>query len=87
MFANMRRYGAAPVPILAILAMPKRCEPQCDTPATKRIMAGDAARAELFEKNAPNARVVRIAKASHFIWRSNEAQVEQEMNSFMDTLH
>ena len=46
----------------------------------------DAARAELYEKTAPHARVVRIANASHYIWRSNEAQVEQEMNAFMDGL-
>lgn len=86
-FANTRPYGAAPVPVLALLAMPKRCEPVCDTPNMKRIMAGDAARADLYEKTAPHARVVRIAKASHYIWRSNEAQVEQEMNTFMDGLH
>ena len=33
------------------------------------------------------ARVVGIAGASHYIWRSNEAQVVQEMNAFMDGLH
>jgi non-heme chloroperoxidase len=86
LFANPHRYGASPVPALAIIAMPRRCEPQCDTPSMKRAMADDAARADLFEKTAPHARVVRIAKASHFIWRSNEAQVEQEMNTFMDGL-
>jgi non-heme chloroperoxidase len=84
--ANPRPYGAASVPVLAIIAMPRRCEPQCDTPGMKRTMAGDTARADLFEKTAPHARVVRIAKASHFIWRSNEAQVEQEMNAFLDGL-
>ena len=87
LFANPHGYGASPVPALAIIAMPRRCEPQCDTPSMKRIMASDAARADLFEKSAPHARVVRIAKADHYIWRSNEAQVEQEMNSFMDGLH
>jgi pimeloyl-ACP methyl ester carboxylesterase len=85
--ANAHPYGATPVPVLAVVAMPRRCAPQCDTPGMKRIMANDAARADLFEKSAPHARVVRIANASHFIWRSNEAQVEQEMNAFMDGLH
>jgi len=84
---NPHRYGVAPVPILAILAMPRRCQPNCDKPFMQRIMAGDAARADLFEKTAPHARVVRIANASHYIWRSNEAQVEQEMDAFMDGLH
>jgi non-heme chloroperoxidase len=84
--ANPHPYGAASVPVLAIIASPRRCEPQCDTPSMKRIMAADTARADLFEKTAPHARVVRIAKASHFIWRSNQPQVEQEMNSFLDGL-
>jgi non-heme chloroperoxidase len=84
--ANPHPYGSALVPVLAIIAMPRRCEPQCDTPSMKRIMAADASRADLFEKAAPHARLVRIAKASHYIWRSNEAQVEQEMNAFMDGL-
>jgi hypothetical protein len=42
--------------------------------------------AAAFEKAAAQARIVRIAKGSHFIWRSNEAQMEQEMNAFMDSL-
>ena len=84
--ANAHPYGAVPVPVLAVIAMPRRCAPQCDTSGMKRIMASDAARADLYEKTAPHARVVRIANASHFIWRSNEAQVEQEMNAFMDAL-
>lgn len=84
--ANPHRYGVAPVPILAVLAMPRRCGTQCDTPSMKRIMAGDAARADLFEKTATNARVVRIAGAGHYIWRTNGPQVEQEMNGFMDGL-
>ena len=86
-FTNVRRYGAAQVPVLAILAMPKRCQPNCDKPFMKKIMDSDAARADLFERTAPHARVVRIAGASHYIWRSNEAQVVQEMNAFMDGLH
>ena len=44
------------------------------------------ARAALFEKTAPQARVVRIANASHYIYRSNPADVVREMNSFMDSL-
>jgi pimeloyl-ACP methyl ester carboxylesterase len=86
-FANVHRYGAAAVPILAIQAMPRRCQPNCDKPFMQKIMAAAAARLDLFEKTAPHARVVRIANANHYIWRSDEAQVEQEMNAFMDRLH
>lgn len=84
--ANQHPYGASSVPVLALLAMPRRCAPNCDKPFMQKIMAADAARADLFEKTAPNARVVRIARASHYIYRSNEADVVREMNSFMDGL-
>jgi pimeloyl-ACP methyl ester carboxylesterase len=83
---NERRYGVAPVPILAIVALSKYCPPGCDSPDIERIMANAVARADHFEKAAPNARVVRIPGASHYIWRSNEAEVQQEMNTFMDGL-
>ena len=66
--------------------MPRRCAPNCDKPFMQKIMAADAARADLFEKTAPQARVLRIARASHYIYRSNEADVIREMNSFMDGL-
>jgi non-heme chloroperoxidase len=84
--ANQRPYTTAPVPILAILAMPRRCAPNCEKPFMQKIMAADAARADLFEKSAPNAKVIRIANASHYIYRSNEADVIREMNAFMDGL-
>jgi non-heme chloroperoxidase len=86
-FANTRKYGVVKVPVLAILAMPKQCPGGCDNPLQQKIMAGDAARAELYEKQAPSARVVRLPHASHYVWRSNEADVLREMNAFMDGLH
>jgi hypothetical protein len=52
----------------------------------QKIMAADAARLELFEKAAPNAKVIRIGGASHYIYRSNEADVIREMNAFLDGL-
>jgi pimeloyl-ACP methyl ester carboxylesterase len=76
----------APVPILAILAQPRRCAPNCDKPFMQKIMAADAARADLFEKAAANARVIRIANASHYVYRSNQADVLREVNAFLDGL-
>jgi len=84
--ANQRPYGAPSVPVLAILAMPRRCAPNCDKPFMQRIMGADAARAALFENAAARARVIRIPNASHYIYRSNQADVIREMNSFMDGL-
>jgi pimeloyl-ACP methyl ester carboxylesterase len=85
-FTNTRRYGVARTPILAILARPRRCQPNCEKPFMQKLMAAEAALAEFFEKSNPSAHVVRIAGASHFIWRSNEADVLREMNAFLDRL-
>jgi len=85
-FANTRRYSVIKTPVLAILAMPRRCQPNCDKPFMQKIMAEAAARADRFEKSSPSVRVVRLAGASHLIWRSNEADVLREMNSFLDGL-
>jgi len=84
--SNERQYGAVKVPALAILAMPKQCPGGCDNPTQQRIMAGDAARAELFEKQTPGSHVVRLPHANHYVWRSNEADVLREMNAFMNGL-
>ena len=83
-FDNTRKYGPAKVPVLAILAEPRQCGRNCDKPFMQKIMAADVARTANFEKQSPNARVVRIPNASHYIYRSNEADVIREMNAFMD---
>ncbi len=67
-------------PILVIAAAPhdrfKGRPPKDYERETQRLTA--------LEKRLPNARIVRIPFASHFIYRSNEAQVVREMNAFMD---
>ncbi len=85
-FTNTRRYSVSNVPLLVILAMPRRCQPNCDKPFMRRIMAGDAARAAYLEQRDPVAKVVRLPGASHYVWRSNEGDVLREMNMFMDSL-
>ena len=84
-FTNTRRYGVIKLPILAILARPHNCGTSCDKPFMQKIMAAEVARDNYFEKHNPGARVVRL-RGSHFIWRSNEADVLREMNAFMDGL-
>lgn len=85
-FDNTRRYGPVKVPVLAILAEPRQCGRNCDKPFMQKILAADVARSAYFEKQSPNARLVRIPYASHYIWRSNQADVLREMNAFMDKL-
>lgn len=85
-FDNTRKYGPVKVPVLTILAEPRQCGNNCDKPFMQKIMAAAATRSANFEKQNPNARVVRIARANHYIWRSNSDEVLREMNAFMDGL-
>ena len=48
-------------------------------------MKGEA-QAKAFETGLPNARVVRIARANHYVFLSNEADVLREMETFIASL-
>ena len=84
--ANPRKYTAIKAPLLAIIAVPHACAPNCDRPSVKALAEQDTARADAFAAGNPNARVVRLAYAQHDVYRSNEADVMREMNAFMDGL-
>ena len=45
-----------------------------------------ASAANTFEAGVPNARVVRLQQANHYIFLSNEADVLREMTDFLRTL-
>ena len=80
------------LPILAIMGYPQNKGPgfRADTP--KNIAAAAAADAnqarqiDAFERGQPTAHVIRIANANHYIFISNEIQVLNEMNGFLDTV-
>jgi hypothetical protein len=42
--------------------------------------------AKAFETGLPSARVVRLYDASHYVFRSNEADVLREMEAFIASL-
>ena len=42
--------------------------------------------ADTLEAHYPNAHVVRLPNANHYVFLSNEADVLREMNAFMDGL-
>ena len=42
--------------------------------------------AKAFETGVPTARVVRIARANHYVFVSNEADVLREMEAFIASL-
>jgi pimeloyl-ACP methyl ester carboxylesterase len=84
-----QKYTSIPVPILAIYALPH--DPGASAPAAVRAQmeASDLkgeAQAKAFESGVPSARVVRIARANHYVFVSNEADVLREMETFLASL-
>jgi pimeloyl-ACP methyl ester carboxylesterase len=80
-FDGMQRYTQIPPPILAIYALPHapaQGDPTMDAKAE--------AIAKAFEAALPNARVVRIPQANHFVFMSHEADVLREMETFLAAL-
>lgn len=79
-------------PVLAIFAVPHDFGPlgNADPAARAEMVAKDEAlvseQANAFQAGNPQAYVVRIANASHFVFRSNEADVLREMNGFIAKL-
>jgi non-heme chloroperoxidase len=78
MLDGMQKYGAVRLPILAIYSLP----PKHESPDG----AEDEAQAAAFEKATPSARVVRLSRADHYLFLSNEADVLREMRAFLDSL-
>jgi non-heme chloroperoxidase len=87
-----QKYTEIHVPVLAIFADPHNFGPLYkDDPAAKAaIIANDlattSAQADAFQAGIPSAHVVRIPNADHLIFRSNEADVTREMNTFLEKL-
>jgi non-heme chloroperoxidase len=69
-----QKYTAIRVPVLAIF---KNSHSPGET---------ISAQADAFQAAIPQARVVRIDHADHFIFKSNENQVAEEMNAFLANL-
>jgi pimeloyl-ACP methyl ester carboxylesterase len=83
---GLRIYSKINVPILSIVAAPPKCDKECSSKTYLRRSAEASAQAEDFAKLNPHARVVLIPHAGHFIWETNEQQVEREMNAFITKL-
>jgi pimeloyl-ACP methyl ester carboxylesterase len=85
-----QKYTRIPAPILAIFALPH--DPGAAAPAAMRAQteANDVkgeAQAKAFEAGLPTARVVRIPRANHYVFLSNEADVLREMETFIGSLN
>ena len=90
-FLGQRKYTSIGGPVLAIFAEPGEAPPGFETDPIMRAMVAEvdsatAKQVAAFERGVPQARSVRIPRASHFIFRSHEAQIVNEMRSFIDGL-
>lgn len=86
---GIEKYTSIPVPVLAIFACPHNWShffPNDPERRATRLAADTAAcsaRAESFARGVPTARVVLVPNADHYVYRSNEAQVIDEMKKFL----
>jgi len=86
-FLGERKFASLSGNILAVFAVPHdfACSPTPEAKAEAQAdTASQSAQADAFQAAVPAARVVRLRCASHFVWRTHEAQVAREMNAFMD---
>jgi pimeloyl-ACP methyl ester carboxylesterase len=87
------RYTSIHVPVLAIFACPHDWSHFfANDPETRTVrLAADlkecSARADAISHGIPGSTVVRIPNADHYVHRSNDAEVIQEMNKFLNGLH
>jgi non-heme chloroperoxidase len=90
---GVEEYTRIPVPVLAIFACPHDWSlffPNDPNRRAERLAADTArctAQADALQHGVPGAQVVRIANADHYVYRSNQQQVIDEMEKFLSTLH
>lgn len=83
---NLRNYTGIKPPFLSFVADPPACSKVCETPRFKKFVAAVTLQADSVAAAYPQARIVRLPRADHFVWRTHEAEVVREMNAFMDKL-
>jgi pimeloyl-ACP methyl ester carboxylesterase len=83
-----QKYTEIRAPLLLIYAVPHSGYPQVKDPAMQaaaeaRDEANGNAQAKAFETAAPQAKVVKLPHANHYVFDSNEADVLREMDAFI----
>jgi non-heme chloroperoxidase len=84
--SGMQKYSKIPVPVLAIYAVPHDQGPQASPAQEARDLETVGAVANAFETGLPTAKVVRIAHANHYVFRSNETDVLRQIDAFVGGL-
>ncbi|MDB4888841.1 MAG: alpha/beta hydrolase fold, partial [Gemmatimonadetes bacterium] len=86
-----RKYTVIHGPVLAIFATSRAIPPGAENDQEMRSMIAqvDSAMAlqiGAFARGVPQARIVQIPGANHYVFTSNEAEVLREMRAFIDGL-
>jgi hypothetical protein len=95
--AGTSKFTEIKVPVLALCAMPEatrgylRDSPNPDVRTAAqaydaRYKVAKEKQLKSFQEGIPQAKVVRIANADHYIFITNEAEVLREMRAFLSTL-
>jgi len=89
--SGQRKYTEIHGPVLAIFATPPEIPPGAENDPAMRAMIAEVdsateLQASAFARGVPQARVVRLPRANHFVFRSNADEVLREMRSFIDDL-
>jgi non-heme chloroperoxidase len=89
--AGQRRFTELHVPVLAIFADPHDLSAKFKdvakrTEAEARDRAHTELQIEAIQRQVPAAKIVRVPYASHVIYRSNEAEVLRDIDSFIGSL-
>lgn len=81
--AGLHTYTGVKPPMLLIYAAPQPCPAKCTLTSYEANFPTQIA---AVQSDYPGARVVQLPHATHYIFRSNEADVAREMDAFMDKL-
>jgi non-heme chloroperoxidase len=91
-FRGEQKFGRVRSPVLAIYADPHslgdrfKGHPEGLKAAQDKDRLQTSAQADAFSRGNPQAIVVRIPNADHFIFRSNETEVRKALDNFISTL-
>jgi non-heme chloroperoxidase len=84
---GFRQYSKMEAPALVLIAVPPNTKRDDTSASAKADLEEDAAQSAAMKAGMPNAKLVKLNNANHYIFRSNEAEVEQQMNAFIGGLH
>jgi non-heme chloroperoxidase len=90
LFSGQESFPTIHAPALVIFAVPHDFGPTDNSPSRTQMEARDlritGLQVKAYETQVPNAHLVRIPHASHYVFGSNEGDVLREMNAFIAAL-